>query len=71
MNSTDYPFGKMRWLVYNESCYDESPHATEISINVCRDDQFSCDDGRCIPMDQRCNGRVECADNTGETFSLF
>ena len=71
VNSTDYPFGKLRWAVYNESCYDESPHLAEISINVCTDDQFSCDDGRCIPMEQRCNGRVECADNTGWNEILF
>ena len=64
-NSTDYPFGVMKWIIYNDPCYDEPTHTTMLSISTCSKDEFTCGDGDCISMDDRCNGRVECDDKTG------
>jgi hypothetical protein len=36
--------------------------------NYCSpNDQFKCRNGTCIPISQRCDGRIDCADFTDET----
>ena len=32
----------------------------------CTEDQFSCDDGRCIMIEHRCDGTIHCRDTTDE-----
>lgn len=33
---------------------------------ACRDNEFRCNDGTCIPSSQRCNRRYECRDLSDE-----
>lgn len=33
---------------------------------ACRENEFQCGDGSCIPSDQRCNRRYDCQDGTDE-----
>ena len=37
-----------------------------LMISKCNQDEFSCDDGLCIDMDNRCNRRADCADRSDE-----
>ena len=32
----------------------------ELSLDVCGDDEFNCDNGECVLLEDRCNGRQEC-----------
>lgn len=34
---------------------------------MCSDDQWTCDNGDCISIANRCDGRVECKDRSDET----
>ena len=34
--------------------------------NICGDDAFECDEGRCRPNSYRCDGVVDCVDKTDE-----
>lgn len=33
---------------------------------ACKDNEFLCDGGRCIPLNKRCNFRRDCEDGTDE-----
>lgn len=39
---------------------------SNISITVCDENMFTCDDGTCIPLWSRCDGVPHCEDNTDE-----
>ncbi|XP_033239178.1 basement membrane-specific heparan sulfate proteoglycan core protein isoform X25 [Drosophila pseudoobscura] len=47
-----------------EDCYPETNIATSPGL-VCTEDQFRCD-SICLPLAYRCNGQVECLDETDE-----
>ena len=38
----------------------------EMKLTGCKDDEFTCDDGKCISMDKRCNQLQNCRDESDE-----
>ncbi len=65
-NVTDYPFGNQEWEVYNDECFGPGEAVTVVlNMNACNDSEFNCDSGLCIPMELRCNGNIDCEDNSG------
>jgi hypothetical protein len=53
--------GTHRVLVDNDPCTQgkEDKHLT-ITITYCKEDQFTCTDGHCVSMVQRCNDIADC-----------
>ena len=37
-----------------------------LSFSFCTDEQFTCDDGNCVEMSQRCDGTTDCEDRSDE-----
>jgi len=37
-----------------------------LDINACNEQEFNCDDGFCVNIDQRCDGKVDCPDKSDE-----
>ena len=37
-----------------------------MSFSACTETEFTCDDGMCVDMSERCNGRVNCLDKSDE-----
>ncbi len=66
-NAEDYPFGIHEWEIVGDPCYNKG-NATVVSLNInaCNESEFNCNDGYCISIDQRCDGKVQCPDKTGE-----
>ncbi len=66
-NSSDFPLGQMVWEVQGDPCYEES-NVTQVmlSINTCNNTEFNCNDGHCIGIDERCNGKINCPDKSGD-----
>ena len=59
--------GTHRVLVDNDPCTQgkEDKHLN-ITITYCKEDQFTCTDGHCVSMVQRCNKIADCPDLSDE-----
>ena len=49
--------GRQTWAVHDEQCYADSLASVQLSLTRCTDHEFNCDDGSCIQLDRRCDGR--------------
>ena len=60
--------GSYQWTVYNDSreCNPNFSYQVLLTMTGCSKSQFTCGDGSCVEMEDRCNGRVDCQDNTDE-----
>ena len=56
-----FPFGLHEWK-------DIEKNRLNLSIDVCKDDQFNCNDGICIHIDKRCDGTNDCDDDSDENY---
>ena len=49
--------GTNSWTIYNDSkecnTNDGESYSARISFSVCREDEFTCDDGNCVNMENR------------------
>ena len=60
-----YPVGKHKWRIYNDGCYNGS-YKTELKLTGCPSFKYTCDDGKCISMKQRCDQIPNCEDGSDE-----
>ena len=49
------PMGKHKWIIENNVCTEGVTSAQVLQISGCNEEQFTCDDGKCVRMSQRCN----------------
>ena len=68
---SDAPFrslalGNNQWTIANDSECSPGVSNTILSLTSCHADQFTCDDGLCVPLQDRCDGQPECKDSTDE-----
>ena len=65
--STEIPLGKQPWVFSGESCDDYAGAVDRVlQVSACSEREFTCDDGLCIQMENRCNRRADCQDNSDE-----
>ncbi|ROT78797.1 putative glycine receptor subunit alpha-4 isoform X3 [Penaeus vannamei] len=62
-----YPFGNQEWHLETEVCGIPSGGTVNLTLSVCGAGMFTCNDGRCISLKQRCDLRVDCADQSDES----
>ena len=62
--------GKYNWTIEGDSlkCEKGKSHTRELKLTGCMDGQFTCDDGQCIEMEERCNQVPDCRDKSDENY---
>lgn len=59
--------GTTKWKVFKDKrCSDEEMYEINLSLNACSDEEFNCQNGDCIDIQLRCDGRPDCKDGTDE-----
>ena len=63
-DTQEYPMGLKSWKIINDNC--QSLEKQNLMFTSCSNDQFTCNDGSCIPEDNRCDLVKHCYDNSDE-----
>ena len=66
LDVSERPFGKLTWEVANYTCNFGKTINMELQLSACNEDQFTCNDGTCIPHDFRCDNKQDCKDVSDE-----
>ena len=62
-----FTLGKHNWTIRgDEGCSFKKSYTTELKMSGCQANEFTCNDGQCVSMDQRCNQFPECRDESDE-----
>ena len=67
LNDNDIlPVGKKSWVLPESSCNKGLDEERTLLLTSCKIGQYSCDDGRCIDIVNRCDGVAHCNDLSDE-----
>ena len=60
--------GVHNWTIYNDSklCSLDSSYNTVLKLIGCTIEEFTCNNGICVDMASRCDGKNDCADESDE-----
>ena len=52
-----YALGKQEWTIEGDhiNCHKGETYTTFLKLTGCREGEFTCDDGTCVSMEQRCD----------------
>ena len=67
VSHASFTLGKHNWTIKgDEGCNSGDTYITELKMSGCQEDEFTCNDGQCVRMDQRCNQLPDCRDKSDE-----
>ena len=60
--------GKHSWSIGGDSeeCHSGKPYTTKLKLTGCKEGDFTCNDGQCVRMVERCNQVPDCRDESDE-----
>ena len=64
-----YVLGKHKWTVTGDvfACHEGQPYTTLLKLSGCNPEgEFTCTDGQCVTMEQRCDQIPDCRDESDE-----
>ena len=66
--SKRFMLGKQNWTIEGDSkkCEEGKAYTALLKLTGCVDGEFTCDDGLCIEMEERCNQVPDCQDKSDE-----
>ena len=47
-------------------CFEDNSYTATLSFSFCTDEEFTCHDGNCVMMTERCDGLNQCLDKSDE-----
>ncbi|XP_053626447.2 uncharacterized protein [Cherax quadricarinatus] len=59
-----YPLGVHKWSIIGDTC--STSHQHQLLLTACQVNQYTCDDGTCVPKEARCNLEANCPDQSDE-----
>jgi Low-density lipoprotein receptor domain class A len=55
------------WTIHNDyNCFSSSMVKMRINLSFCSNSMFSCHDGNCTKIENRCNKKIDCPDGSDE-----
>ena len=57
-----FMLGKYNWTIEGDSmkCHKGKAYTRELKLTGCKEGEFTCDDGQCVKMEERCNQVPDC-----------
>ena len=67
-SKVSYILGKHDWTIENDTsiCGLGQPYTKQLKLSFCREDQFTCNSGQCVRMEDRCDQLADCTDESDE-----
>ena len=66
---TSFILGRHKWMIHLDSpeCLEGEPYTAQLKMSGCiTEGEFTCDDGQCVTMEQRCDQIPDCRDKSDE-----
>ena len=62
-----FTLGRHNWTIRGDNdCSSGDTQITELKMSGCQENEFTCNDGQCVRMEQRCNQLPDCRDKSDE-----
>ena len=63
-----YALGRNSWTVSgdNHKCSEGKDYTLALKLSACKTDEYTCNDGQCVKMEERCNQMSNCKDDSDE-----
>ena len=55
MDTDALPVGRHTWKIENNACNQGETSSQVLLMSACQESEFTCDDGKCVNITQRCN----------------
>ena len=68
LTNSHFPIGRQKWKLIDENgvCDHSIGNHIQLTLSQCYPGQFTCGSGLCIPLEDRCNIKLNCADQSDE-----
>ena len=66
----DFPVGTNEWIIMENYalCNKDKGYIKELTLTQCYPDKFTCGSGHCIPLENKCDVKYQCEDQTDEHY---
>ncbi|XP_071538488.1 uncharacterized protein [Panulirus ornatus] len=61
-----YPIGRHNWTLTESMCGIDRLDEIKLSLSICKNSEFTCSNGDCIPKEKRCDTKNDCVDFSDE-----
>ena len=63
-----FVLGKHNWTISgdNYQCSKDRDYEIELKLTGCKEDEFTCDEGQCVQIAERCDHVTQCEDESDE-----